>query len=100
GPTASPLPSPPPPAPIIRGKREESGAKEKNEKNRKHPEPTLRSILKKPKPVKAKGEEEEEVWEPKPVLRRAVREKLEQDDMEIEYLEKKLKIKGKLPNAF
>ncbi|KAG0636112.1 hypothetical protein HOY80DRAFT_1017630 [Tuber brumale] len=99
-PPISPSPSPPPPALIIREKRKESGAKEKNEGKGKHSEPTLKSILKKPKPTRAGGGGEEEVWEPKPVLRRAVREKLEQDDMEIEYLEKKLKIKGKLPKAF
>ncbi|CAZ83881.1 unnamed protein product [Tuber melanosporum] len=100
GPPVSPSPSPPPPAPIIRGKPREPEAKEKNERKGKHPGPVLKSILKKPKPVRAKDEEGEEVWEPKPVLRRAVREKLEQDDMEIEYLENKLKIKGKLPKAF
>ncbi|CUS08143.1 unnamed protein product [Tuber aestivum] len=101
GPPVPLSPSPPFPAPITRGKRKESGAKEKKGKEEKHSEPALKSILKKPKPVKkANDEEEEEAWEPKPMLRRAVREKLEQDDMEIEYLEKKLKIKGKLPKAF
>ncbi|PWW79344.1 hypothetical protein C7212DRAFT_340240 [Tuber magnatum] len=101
GPPVSPSPSPLPPAPIIRRKRKESGAKEREGKEEKHSEPALKSILKKPKQArKANDEEEGEVWEPKPTLRRAVREKLEQDDMEIEYLEKKLKIKGKLPKAF
>jgi len=101
GPPASLSSSPPLPSPITQGKRNQSGAKEKKGMKEKRSEPVLKSILKKPKPVrKAKDEEEEEVWEPKPVLRRAVREKLEQDDMEIEYLEKKLKIKGKFPKAF
>ncbi|RPA98078.1 hypothetical protein L873DRAFT_1770313 [Choiromyces venosus 120613-1] len=100
GPSAPRSPSPPPPVPIVQEKRKESGAKEKEKKEKKS-EPVLKSILKKTKPVKkAKDDEEEEMWESKPVLRRAVREKLEQDDMEIEYLEKKLKIKGKLPKAF
>lgn len=101
GPPVSPSPSPPPQVLITQGKQKELGVKEKKEIKEKRSEPALKSILKKPKPVsKAEEEEEEEVWEPKPVLRRAVREKLEQDDMEIEYLEKKLKIKGKFPKAF
>ncbi|PUU76417.1 hypothetical protein B9Z19DRAFT_256614 [Tuber borchii] len=101
GPPVSPSSSPLLPALITQGKQKELGVKEKKEMKEERSEPALKSILKKPKPVsKARDEEEEEVWEPKPVLRRAVREKLEQDDMEIEYLEKKLKIKGKFPKAF
>ncbi|PUU82249.1 hypothetical protein B9Z19DRAFT_1099250 [Tuber borchii] len=101
GPPVSPSPSPLLPALITQGKQKELGVKEKKEMKEKRSEPALKSILKKPKPVsQAKDAEEEEVWEPKPVLRRAVIEKLEQDDMEIEYLEKKLKTKGKFAKAF
>jgi len=101
GPPVSPSPSPPLPTLTTQGKKNELGVKERKEMKEKRSEPALKSILKKPKLVsKAKDEEVEEVWEPKPVLRRAVREKLEQDDMEIEYLEKKLKIKGKFPKGF
>lgn len=58
-----------------------------------------KSILKKTKPMKRKAEEEDE--EPRPDIRRAVKDRLAEDDAEISYLEKKLKIKGKkLPSSF
>lgn len=59
-----------------------------------------KSILKKTKPVKRKTEEEEEE-EPRPHIRKAIKDRLAEDDAEISYLEKKLKIKGKkLPSSF
>lgn len=59
-----------------------------------------KSILKKTKPVKRKAEEDEDE-EPRPHIRRAVKDRLAEDDAEISYLEKKLKIKGKkLPSSF
>lgn len=43
----------------------------------------------------------EEKEEPRPHIRKAVKDKLTEDDAEISYLEKKLKIKGKkLPSSF
>lgn len=58
----------------------------------------LKSILKKTKPMKQKIEKEKE---PRPHIRKAVKDRLAEDDAEISYLEKKLKIKGKkLPPSF
>ena len=52
-----------------------------------------KSILKKPKP--------EVIEADKQYMRKAIKDKLEEDDMEIAILEKKLKIKNKrLPNSF
>lgn len=49
--------------------------------------------------MKRKAEEEDE--EPRPHIRKAVKDRLAEDDAEINYLEKKLKIKGKkLPSSF
>lgn len=53
-----------------------------------------KSVPEKPKPVVEDPQDS-------PPVRKAVRDRLEKDDREIEYLEKKLKIKGrKLPKAF
>lgn len=50
--------------------------------------------------MKRKTEEEEEE-EPRPHIRKAIKDRLAEDDAEISYLEKKLKIKGKkLPSSF
>lgn len=49
--------------------------------------------------MKRKAEKEEK--EPRPHIRKAVKDRLAEDDAEISYLEKKLKIKGKkLPSSF
>lgn len=59
----------------------------------------LKSILKKTKPVKLKTEPQGP--QPRPHIRQAVKDKLAEDDAEISYLEKKLRIKSKkLPSSF
>ncbi|KAL7270561.1 suppressor of glycerol defect [Rhizina undulata] len=63
----------------------------------------LKSILKKTKPVKKKQhDEDDEENAPRPIIRKAIKDQLEQDDAEIAYLEKKLKIKDnkKVPKSF
>lgn len=72
-------------------------AKKKPEPKKPQPKP----ILKPAKPVKRKATEDPEEPAPKKSLSKGVLDKLAQDDAEIAYLEKKLKIKNKkVPKAF
>ncbi|KAH0607636.1 uncharacterized protein H6S33_002670 [Morchella sextelata] len=78
-------------------------AKEAKPKKKKEEEEKPKSILKKTKrpETRAAVEEKDETSSSRPHIRRAVKDKLAEDDAEISALEKKLKIKSKkLPASF
>ncbi|KAA8906674.1 hypothetical protein FN846DRAFT_890121 [Sphaerosporella brunnea] len=85
-----------------KSKKKEESAPEPKSKTKKTKEAAPekpKSILKKRKATEEPIEEEEEP--PKKKLSKAVQDRLAQDDAEIEYLERKLKIKGKkVPKSF